>query len=155
MDLSCSCLSDNTGLPLWKDGGETNVKKEKNGRESLRRLKPIVVCNASKRRRRSGNFLLISVRNYHYFLCNNPEECSSQDYVLLRCDTLQSGRYRPALSTRLLSPSSSRRRQEVPWKRMVFIYWTKWNYIPEDHNVNDLLFPHIILYVKRFIRSVN
>jgi hypothetical protein len=40
-------------------------------------------------------------------------------------------------------------------KRMVFIYWTKWNYITEDHNVNDLLFPQIILYVKRFIRSVN
>jgi hypothetical protein len=30
------------------------VKKEQNGRESLRRLKPIVGCNASKRRRRYG-----------------------------------------------------------------------------------------------------
>jgi hypothetical protein len=29
------------------------VKKEQNGRESLRRLKPTVGCNASKRRRRS------------------------------------------------------------------------------------------------------
>ena len=32
--------------------GESNVKKEQNGRESLKRLKPIVGCNASKRRRR-------------------------------------------------------------------------------------------------------
>jgi len=48
------------GLPLWKrirlrnkeDSGETNVKKEQNGKESLRRLKPIVGCNASNRRRR-------------------------------------------------------------------------------------------------------
>jgi hypothetical protein len=28
------------------------VKKEQNGRESLRRLKPTVGCNASKRRRK-------------------------------------------------------------------------------------------------------
>jgi hypothetical protein len=28
------------------------IKKEQNGRKSLRRLKPIVGCNASKRRRR-------------------------------------------------------------------------------------------------------
>jgi hypothetical protein len=28
------------------------VKKEQNGRKSLRRLKPTVGCNASKRRRR-------------------------------------------------------------------------------------------------------
>jgi len=32
---------------------------------------------------------------------------------------------------------------------------TKWNYIPEDYNVNDLLFAHIIHYMKRFIRSAN
>jgi hypothetical protein len=32
------------------DGGENNVKKVQNGRESLRKLKPIVGCNASKRR---------------------------------------------------------------------------------------------------------
>jgi len=30
---------------------ETNVKNEQNGRESLRRLKPIVGCNAGKRRK--------------------------------------------------------------------------------------------------------
>jgi len=34
----------------------------------------------------SGNFLLMFcaetlVRNYHYFLCNNPEECSSRVIV--------------------------------------------------------------------------
>jgi hypothetical protein len=34
------------------DGGESNIKKEQNGRESMRRLKPIVGCNASKRRSR-------------------------------------------------------------------------------------------------------
>jgi len=32
--------------------GESNVKKEKHGREPLRRLKPIGGCNASERRRR-------------------------------------------------------------------------------------------------------
>jgi hypothetical protein len=32
--------------------GESNVKKEQNGRESLRRLKPTVGFNASKRNRR-------------------------------------------------------------------------------------------------------
>jgi hypothetical protein len=32
------------------------VKKEQNGRKSLRRLKPIVGCNASKRRRRGTVF---------------------------------------------------------------------------------------------------
>jgi hypothetical protein len=36
-----------------KDGGENNVKKQQNGRESLRRLKnPTVGCNASKRRKK-------------------------------------------------------------------------------------------------------
>jgi len=34
------------GIRRWRN----NVKKEQNGRESLRRLKFIVVCNASKRR---------------------------------------------------------------------------------------------------------
>jgi len=33
---------------MGKDGGETNVRKEQNGRESPRRLKPISGCNASK-----------------------------------------------------------------------------------------------------------
>jgi len=33
---------------------ESDVKKEQNGRESLRRLKPTLGCNASKRRRRSS-----------------------------------------------------------------------------------------------------
>ena len=33
------------------------MKKEQNGRESLRRLKPTVGCNASKRRRRSTKSL--------------------------------------------------------------------------------------------------
>jgi len=32
---------------------EANVKKEQNGRQSLKRLNPTVGCNASKRRRRS------------------------------------------------------------------------------------------------------
>jgi len=36
-----------------KDGGERNVKKEQNGRESLRRLKPIVGCKEEERRRRT------------------------------------------------------------------------------------------------------
>jgi hypothetical protein len=35
--------------------GESNLKKEQNGRKSQRRLKPTVGCNASKRRRRSYN----------------------------------------------------------------------------------------------------
>jgi hypothetical protein len=34
------------GIRRWRN----NVKKEQNGRESLRRLKPIVGCNASKRK---------------------------------------------------------------------------------------------------------
>jgi len=34
-------------------GGENNVRKEQNGRESLRTLKPIRGCNASERRRRT------------------------------------------------------------------------------------------------------
>jgi len=67
----------------------------------------------------SDNFLLISVSNYHYFPCNDPAEWSSQDHVLLWRDTVQSGRHRPPLSTRLLPPSSTRRRQEVSWKRIV------------------------------------
>jgi hypothetical protein len=36
------------GIRRW----ETNVKKEHTGRESLKRLKPIMGCNASKRRKR-------------------------------------------------------------------------------------------------------
>jgi hypothetical protein len=44
----------------WEyDGGESNVKKEQNGRVSLRRLKPTVGCNASKRRRRRGNKIFV------------------------------------------------------------------------------------------------
>jgi len=34
-----------------KQGGEIYVRKGRNGRESLRRLKSIVGCNATKRRR--------------------------------------------------------------------------------------------------------
>jgi len=41
------------GLPLWK------VKKEQNGRKSLRRLKPTVGCNAIKRRRRRRIIIII------------------------------------------------------------------------------------------------
>jgi hypothetical protein len=38
------------GVRQWrKQCEESNVKKEENGRESLRRLKPTVGCNASKR----------------------------------------------------------------------------------------------------------
>ena len=102
----------------------------------------------------SGNFL-ISESNYHYIPCNDPDEWSSQDHVWLWRDTLQSGRYKPALSTTLLPPCSTRRRQKVPWQRTVFIYQTKQNYIPKDYNVKDLLFPRIIHYVKRFIRPAN
>jgi hypothetical protein len=36
-------------MQIMGDGGESNIKKEQNGRESLRRLKYIVGCNASKR----------------------------------------------------------------------------------------------------------
>jgi len=36
------------------------VKKGQNGRKSLRRLKPIVGCNASKRRRRILYYLTIT-----------------------------------------------------------------------------------------------
>ena len=35
------------------------MKKEQNGRKSLRRLKPTVGCNASKRRRRSVHMPLL------------------------------------------------------------------------------------------------
>ena len=35
-------------------GGESCVRKGRNGRISLRRIKPTVGCNASKRRRRRG-----------------------------------------------------------------------------------------------------
>jgi len=37
------------------------VKKEQNGRKSLRRLKPTVGCNASKRRRRISYVLYLPV----------------------------------------------------------------------------------------------
>jgi len=37
------------------------VKKEQNGRESLRRLKPTVGCNASKRRRRNYDTFIIII----------------------------------------------------------------------------------------------
>jgi hypothetical protein len=44
------------GIEEWrkqcKVGGESNVRKEQNGRESLRRIKPIGGCNAGERRRR-------------------------------------------------------------------------------------------------------
>jgi len=42
---------------------KSNVKKGQNGRKSLRRLKPTVGCNASKRRRRR----VVAV-NIHVFL---------------------------------------------------------------------------------------
>jgi hypothetical protein len=35
------------GIRRWR----SNVKKDQNGRESLRRLKPTVGCNTSKRRK--------------------------------------------------------------------------------------------------------
>jgi hypothetical protein len=38
-------------IRLWRK----NVKKEQNGRESPRRLKPTVGCNASKRRREESS----------------------------------------------------------------------------------------------------
>jgi hypothetical protein len=45
----------------WEyDGGESNVKKEQNGRESMRRLKPTVGCGASKRRRRRRRSMYLS-----------------------------------------------------------------------------------------------
>jgi hypothetical protein len=42
-------------------GGESCVRKGWNGRKSLRRLKPTVGCNTSKRRRRLIAKMLISV----------------------------------------------------------------------------------------------
>jgi len=39
-----------TGIKVWR---KSNVRKEQNGRESLRRLKPIGGCNASERRRQT------------------------------------------------------------------------------------------------------
>jgi len=39
------------GVRRWRN----NVKKEQNGRKSLRRLKPTVGCNAIKRRRKIYN----------------------------------------------------------------------------------------------------
>jgi hypothetical protein len=41
-----------------EDGGESNVNKEQNGRELLRKLKPIVGCNGSKRRGRTYLFII-------------------------------------------------------------------------------------------------
>jgi len=43
------------GVRRWRN----NVKKEQNGRKSLRRLKPTVGCNASKRRRKKKNLVTI------------------------------------------------------------------------------------------------
>ena len=42
------------------------MKKEQNGRESLRRLKIIVGCNAIKRRRRILNYIL--EKNYELWI---------------------------------------------------------------------------------------
>jgi hypothetical protein len=53
----------------WEyEGGESYIRKGWNGRESLRRLKPTVGCNASKRRRRIciilfQNFKFISTQD--------------------------------------------------------------------------------------------
>ena len=44
--------------------GESNVKKEQNGRETPRRLKSIVGCNASQRRRRRRTTQKIAAVNY-------------------------------------------------------------------------------------------
>jgi hypothetical protein len=61
----------------------------------------------------SGNVLLTSVRNYHYLLCNNPEECSSHllrgrsvkscsTDCSLECDAMQCGRSLLELQMNLL-----------------------------------------------------
>jgi len=46
------------------------VKKEQNGRKSLRRLKPTVGCNASKRRRR------------RYYMQNFDTKMSKEEDIL-------------------------------------------------------------------------
>jgi hypothetical protein len=53
------------GIRHWR----TNVKKEQNERKSLRRLKPIVGCNASKRKK---NSLRIRALQCHPFLSLLP-----------------------------------------------------------------------------------
>jgi hypothetical protein len=40
------------------------VKKGQNGRKSLRRLKPAVGCNVSKRRRRRMEIFLIYIKDF-------------------------------------------------------------------------------------------
>ena len=49
------------------------MKKEQNGRKSLRRLKPTVGCNASKRRRRSNIYSRLLCFNIiiNILLCNH------------------------------------------------------------------------------------
>jgi len=41
--------------------GESNVRKEQNGRESLRRLNPTGGCNASERRRRRRRLAMFRI----------------------------------------------------------------------------------------------
>jgi hypothetical protein len=48
-----------TGVRRWKK----KKKKKQNGRESLRRLKPTVGCNASKRRRRNKCIYNININS--------------------------------------------------------------------------------------------
>jgi hypothetical protein len=55
MDCRCRRRYANNGNKTV----EKPVKKEQNGRESLRRLKPIVGCNASQRRCYPPNILLL------------------------------------------------------------------------------------------------
>jgi hypothetical protein len=45
-------IVDIEDVQIMGKNGESTVKKEQNGRESMRRLKPVVGCNVSKRRRR-------------------------------------------------------------------------------------------------------
>jgi hypothetical protein len=57
------------------------VKKEQNGRKSLRRLKPTVGCNASKRRRRSHS--CCRLRNDIQLLFDVVNCASSYSYMKL------------------------------------------------------------------------
>ena len=55
------------------------MKKEKNGRESLRRLKPAVGCNASKRREKE----IIVLAQLFPVNCRKPLHCVMYPVVVI------------------------------------------------------------------------
>jgi len=52
-----------------KEGAENWVRKGRNGRKSLRRLKPIVGCNANKRKKKKGSDYILILREWFWIYC--------------------------------------------------------------------------------------